>query len=168
MQRSMQAKCEFLPRRPQGAHADLQFQVQAVKQRLKQEGLTDVKEEHINFALGSQNADGSVEKAVQMLLIFQKSLEGVIKPYSPDVYMRGAINRNAVTCYIDSLLFAMFARLDSFEPIILRGFEQEPKRRLAAILRVYVNMLRQGILIHTDIVCWRAFSKRRLLTGVVD
>ncbi|PVH85444.1 cysteine proteinase [Cadophora sp. DSE1049] len=125
--------------------------VQAVKQRLKQEGLTDVKEEHINFALGSHNADGSVEKAVQMLLIFQQSLEGVIKPYSPDVYMRGAINRNAVTCYIDSLLFSMFARLDSFEPIILRGFEQEPKRRLAAILRVYVNMLRQGILIHTDI-----------------
>ncbi|KAK0100958.1 hypothetical protein ONS96_006190 [Cadophora gregata f. sp. sojae] len=125
--------------------------VQAVKQRLKQEGITDVKEEHINFALGSHNADGSVEKAVQMLHIFQQSLEGLIKPYSPDVYMRGAINRNAVTCYIDSLLFAMFGRLDSFEPIILRGFEQEPKRRLAAILRVYVNMLRQGILIHTDI-----------------
>lgn len=109
--------------------------------------------EHINFALGSNNADGSVEKAVQMLLIFQQSLEGVIKPYSPEVYLRGAINRDSVTCYIDSLLFAMFARLDCFEAILLRGFEEEPKRRLATILRVYVNMLRQGILIHTDIVC---------------
>ncbi|KAH6715259.1 ubiquitin C-terminal hydrolase family protein [Leptodontidium sp. MPI-SDFR-AT-0119] len=125
--------------------------VQAVKQRLKQEGHSDIKEEHINFALATSNADGSVEKAVQMLLIFQQSLDGVIKPYSPDVYMRGAINRNSVTCYIDSLLFAMFGKLNSFEPIILRGFEDEPKRRLAAILRVYVNMLRQGILIHTDI-----------------
>ncbi|KAH7321512.1 ubiquitin C-terminal hydrolase family protein [Rhexocercosporidium sp. MPI-PUGE-AT-0058] len=125
--------------------------IQAVKQRLKQEGLSDIKEEHINFALASSNADGSVEKAVQMLLIFQQSLEGVIKPYSPEVYMRGAINRESVTCYIDSLLFAMFARLNSFEPIILRSFEDEPKRRLAAILRVYVNMLRQGVLIHTDI-----------------
>ncbi|CZT05858.1 uncharacterized protein RAG0_11777 [Rhynchosporium agropyri] len=125
--------------------------VQAVKQRLKQEGYSDVKEEQINFAIGSHNADGSVDKAVEMLLIYQQSLEGTIKPYSPEVYMYGAINRESVTCYIDSLLFAMFARLDSFEPIILRGFEEEPKRRLAAILRVYVNMLRQGILIHTDI-----------------
>ncbi|KAL2067894.1 hypothetical protein VTL71DRAFT_15992 [Oculimacula yallundae] len=125
--------------------------VHEVKQRLKQKGYSDVKEEQINFAIGSNNADGSVEKAVQMLLIYQQSLEGSIKPYSPEVYLRGAINRDSVTCYIDSLLFAMFARLDSFEPIILRPFEEEPKRRLAAILRVYVNMLRQGVLIHTDV-----------------
>lgn len=135
---------------------------------MKQEGYRDVKDEHINFALGSQNADGNVEKAVGLLVIFQQSLDDHITPYNPEAYMRGAVNRHGVTCYIDSLLFAMFARLDSFEPILHTNFAQEPKRRLAAILRVYVNMLRRGILIETDIVCPVIPFQVSMLIGVLD
>lgn len=66
--------------------------------------------------------------------------------------MLGAENRGNVTCYLDSLLFAMFARLGSFEPILHRTFEDEPRRRLSSLIRLWVNMLRTGKLIQTDIV----------------
>lgn len=64
--------------------------------------------------------------------------------------MLGAINRNMVTCYLDALLFAMFARLDSFEAMLYDEFNDEPRKRLAAILRLWVNLLRTGRLIRVD------------------
>lgn len=63
----------------------------------------------------------------------------------------GAINRENVTCYLDSLLFAMFARLGSFEPMLYTTFDDEPRRRLSTLIRLWVNMLRSGKLIQTDI-----------------
>ena len=66
--------------------------------------------------------------------------------------MRGAENREGVTCYLDSLLFSMFARLGSFEPILYTHFEDEPRCRLSVLIRLWVNMLRKGMLIQTDVV----------------
>lgn len=59
-----------------------------------------------------------------------------------------------VTCYLDSVLFAMFSRLDFFEAILYKPFtdHNDPRRKLAIILRLWVNMLRSGKLITTDIV----------------
>lgn len=79
-------------------------------------------------------------------------MEGIIKPFNPNVRMRGAENREAVTCYLDSVLFAMFARLGSFEPILYTRFDDEPRRRLSTLIRLWVNMLRTGMLIQTDVV----------------
>jgi len=93
-----------------------------------------------------------VDKAFEMVLLFQESVEGYIKVYDPKTHMQGAVNREAVTCYLDSLLFAMFARLGSFEPILHNTFEDEPRRRLATLIRLWVNMLRTGKLITTDVV----------------
>lgn len=87
-----------------------------------------------------------------MVVLFQESVEGIIKPYDPSIHMEGAENRQAVTCYLDSLLFAMFARLGSFEPILRNTFDDEPRRRLSVLIRLWVNMLRTGKLIQTDIV----------------
>lgn len=112
----------------------------------------DSTEEHIRFALGCLNSKGSVEKSVELLKVFQQSLNGQIVPFNPDVYLRGAVNRGGVTCYLDSLLFAMFAKLPYFEGMLRKSFEDEPISRLSAILRVYVNMLRRGILVEVDIV----------------
>lgn len=81
------------------------------------------------------------------------SLEGQIVPCSPKVQMVGAENRGAVTCYLDSLLFAMFAKLSAFECMLKDNPEQDQaKRKLAFLLRLWVNMLRTGKLIHTDMV----------------
>lgn len=67
--------------------------------------------------------------------------------------MQGAENRGNVTCYLDALLFAMFAKLSAFECMLKNDPADENHGRLAALLRLWVNMLRSGMLIHTDMVC---------------
>ncbi|PBP22765.1 cysteine proteinase [Diplocarpon rosae] len=130
---------------------EIKEKVSAVKKRLKEEDCKDMSDDSINFALRCLHSKGSVEKAVELLIIIRHSLDGNIEPYNPDVYLRGAVNREHVTCYIDALLFAMFGRLDTYESVLTKNFAEEHKRRLAIILRVYVNMLRRGLLIQTDI-----------------
>lgn len=66
--------------------------------------------------------------------------------------MLGAENRENVTCYLDALLFAMFANLTAFECMLKNDSTDESQRKLAALLRLWVNMLRSGKLIHTDMV----------------
>ena len=66
--------------------------------------------------------------------------------------MLGAENRGAVTCYLDSLLFAMFAKLESFECMLKHEIDDPAAMRLAALLRLWVNMLRTGKLIEADMV----------------
>lgn len=85
-------------------------------------------------------------------MLLEESEEGIIRNYDPQVKLLGAINREGVTCYLDALLFAMFARLDSFLPMLFKNFEDAPRKRLAFLLRLWVNMLRDGKLITTDMV----------------
>lgn len=115
-------------------------------------GYPNIDEEHITYALASKFANGDVDKAFELLLLLQESAEGIVKPYNPSVHMLGAVNREGVTCYLDGLLFAMFARLGSFEPILYTTFEDEPRRRLSTLIRLWVNLLRTGKLIETDLV----------------
>jgi hypothetical protein len=112
----------------------------------------DIDDKEISYALLSKHANGDINRALEMVILFQDSVEGVIKPYDPAIHMRGAENRQGVTCYLDALLFAMFARLGSFEPILYTRFDDEPRRRLSTLIRLWVNMLRTGKLIQTDIV----------------
>lgn len=84
--------------------------------------------------------------------MLEDSVEGIIRPYTPKIKLLGAENRQGVTCFLDSLLFAMFARLDCFEAMLYKSFNDEPRRKLAILLRFWVNLLRAGKLITTDIV----------------
>lgn len=86
-----------------------------------------------------------------MLMMLEDTYEGIIRPYDPHVKLLGAVNRGATTCYLDALLFAMFARLDSFEAMLYENFEDLKRKRLAGLLRLWVNMLRSGRLITVDI-----------------
>lgn len=129
------------------------MQIQILKQRLRDQNITGIDESQIEYALETKYADGDPGRAFEMLVLFQESVEGIVRQYNPDVHMLGAENRGAVTCYLDSLLFAMFARLGSFEPILYTQFDDEPRRRLSTLIRLWVNMLRSGKLIQTDIVC---------------
>lgn len=64
----------------------------------------------------------------------------------------GSDNFKGISCYIDSLLVAMFARLESFEPILFKNAEHDqPKEYLSTFLRFYINLLRSGKPITTDI-----------------
>lgn len=127
-------------------------QIRAITQRLAAVGITSLKEPQIEYALRAKSSDGDVEKAIDLLVLFEDSLEGILKAYDPRVQLLGAENRESVTCYLDALLFAMFARLDSFEAMLFDAFNDEPRRRLAALLRLWVNLLRSGRLITVDIV----------------
>lgn len=113
-------------------------------------GIANLEERHFNYALRSAN--GNVDEAISLLLLFEDSIEGIIRPYTPSTKLLGAENRQMVTCYLDALLFAMFARLDCFEAILYKSFSDEPRRKLVILLRLWVNMLRSGRLIKTDMV----------------
>lgn len=92
-------------------------------------------------------------KTVEYIDIEQKSCAGIIIPYDPHVKMVGAENHANVTCYLDSLLFSMFAKSDAFECMLKNNFpEDEAKTQLVNLLRIWVNMLRSGKLIPADLV----------------
>lgn len=112
----------------------------------------DVSDEYLNFALRSKYAAGNTDKAIEILLLHQRSINGVVLPYNPNVHMLGAENRSNVTCYLDALLFAMFAKLEAFECMLKNDLPDEPQRNLASLIRLWVNMLRSGKLIQTDMV----------------
>ena len=115
-------------------------------------GITTFKDEDIAYVLTGAYAQGDSGKAYEMLMLLQESEEGIIKSYDPNVKLLGAVNREGVTCYLDALLFAMFARLGSFEAMLYNNFEEVNKKRMATLLRLWVNTLRLGKLITTDIV----------------
>ncbi|KAF2679566.1 cysteine proteinase [Lentithecium fluviatile CBS 122367] len=118
-------------------------------QRLQGAGITALGDEHAQHALVWYPED--LDKAYDLLVLANESFEGELKDYNPDVTMVGAINRNMVTCYLDALLFAMFARLDSFEAMLYDEFSDEPRKQLAGILRLWVNLLRTGQLIKVEL-----------------
>ena len=129
-------------------------QINLMRERLSKEGFNDIGDRQLQYGLFSKHADGNVDKALQLVKLFQESVEGVIKKYDPEVEMKGAVNNKYVTCWLDSLLFSMFAQLPSFEPILCTVYDDEPRRRLSTLLRLWVNMLRTGMLINTDVVCY--------------
>lgn len=123
-----------------------------------------VSDENIATALQSKYSGGSVEKNAELLLYFYDAMTGTIVPVTTkandsdeasEVYyseIQGADNRNSVSCYLDSLIFSMFARLESFEPMLKSTDDQVSKPGdLVVFLRLYVNLLRSGKLITTDI-----------------
>ena len=116
------------------------------------------KDEDIAYVLTGAYAQGDSGKAYELLMLLQESEEGIIKSYDPSVKLLGAVNREGVTCYLDALLFAMFARLGSFEAMLYNNFEEVNKKRMATLLRLWVNTLRLGKLITTDIVRCRRRS----------
>ncbi|GKT84855.1 ubiquitin C-terminal hydrolase family protein [Colletotrichum tofieldiae] len=125
-------------------------QVEDITRLLAESNITDVSPEHIRDSLNSKFAEGDVDKTVEFIQLQCKAMAGKITHYNPQIEMVGAENRGNVTCYLDSLLFAMFAKLDAFECMLKNEFTDEPRRRLVTLLRLWVNMLRSGKMIHTD------------------
>jgi len=148
-------KRRYTPRQPSNLRPDLTTaQIAELTHRLQLVGLQDVSEQRIEYALRSKSTNGDVNEAFKLLMVFEDSVAGVLNDYDPKIKMLGAENREKTTCYLDALLFALFAREDVFEPVLLNSFEDEPRRRLVLVLRLWVNMLRSGRLITTDIVCF--------------
>ncbi|KAK6437873.1 hypothetical protein LTR95_005927 [Oleoguttula sp. CCFEE 5521] len=125
--------------------------VKAILGRVRGYDIDNISESNIEYALRAPSVNGDAEEAFRLLMLLEDTYEGIVRPYSPDAKLLGAVNREGVTCFLVALLFSMFARLDSFEALLYEGFEDLPRRRLAGMLRLWVNMLRTGRLITTDI-----------------
>ena len=110
-----------------------------------------IKDGHILWALRSKLSQGKEEPAFAFLIALSDASEGLVAEYNSDVKLFGSENRQGVTCYLDSTLFAMFSKLDSFEAMLYNTFQDIPRNRLAFLLRLWVNMLRTGQFITTDI-----------------
>lgn len=129
-------------------------------ERLAGSGLSNIEQPQVEYALKSRNTHGDVDKAFSLLHVFDDTVQGIVREYQPGLKLQFAENRSAVSCYLDALLSAMFARLDSFEALLFDTFTDAPRKKLASVLRLWVNMLRSGKLITTDIVsfiarqCW--------------
>lgn len=126
--------------------------------RLHGAGITKMKEQQAQYALAWHPDD--LDKAYDVLVLANESIEGELKDYNPEVSMLGAVNRNMVTCFLDALLFAMFARLDSFEAMLYDNFDDEPRKKLAGVLRLWVNLLRTGQLIRVELVSFDGLTPR--------
>ncbi|KAI1738482.1 cysteine proteinase [Xylaria scruposa] len=127
--------------------------IEEVRQKAASSGLDthSLHDDYILYALNSKYSSNDIDKAIELLELVQASLAGEIFSYNPDTQMLGAENRGNVTCYLDALLFAMFAKLDAFECMLKTEIrDDEPRKKLAALLRLWVNMLRSGKLIETD------------------
>ncbi|QDS70492.1 hypothetical protein FKW77_010124 [Venturia effusa] len=116
---------------------------------------TNATQAHIETILRLPSINGDVDKAFDMFLALDESASGVLHDYGSKTKLVGAVNRENVTCYLDSLLFSMFAQTDSFEGILTADddkYDKHPeKKELVMLLRLWVNMLRTGKLITTDI-----------------
>ncbi|KAI6782452.1 uncharacterized protein J7T54_001309 [Emericellopsis cladophorae] len=131
---------------------ELELKFNQVQRRIQELAYHDVGRERIEISISSEYAQGDVDKAVDYIDIQQKAIRGEIIPYNPEVHMVGAENRGAVTCYLDTLLFSMFAKMDAFECMLKNDFpEDKAKDSLVKLLRMWVNMLRTGRLIGTDL-----------------
>ena len=127
-------------------------QIELVQKSL-QRFTTGIHHDDVEAALESPFAEGDPEKASKLCELWEKSVHGQIEPYIPRIKLRGAINRNNVTCYIDSLLFGMFGLSQHFEALLYQEFDRDkPQYKLSVMLRLWVNMLRSGQIITTDIV----------------
>lgn len=128
------------------------MQVKAIFARLQRLGITTITEANVVYAVNAPSANGNEEEAFRLCILLEDTYEGLVKGYNPNTRLLGAVNREGVTCYLDALLFAMFARLDSFEAMLYHSLEDTPRKKLAGLLRLWVNLLRTGRLITVDIV----------------
>lgn len=108
--------------------------------------------------LKSPFSQGDINKTFHLIRFFQLSSEGLFltnEPYDKlgcAIQYVGAENWENVMCYLDALLYSMFSSLESFEPILfISNHENTYVNQLAAILRVYVSLIRSGNLITTDL-----------------
>ncbi|RDA83315.1 hypothetical protein CP532_6548 [Ophiocordyceps camponoti-leonardi (nom. inval.)] len=139
-------------RKRQGLLPNRQPQFKQIQRRLDQLNITGVSSDHIRDIMTTKFVDGDPARAASFIDMERKAQAGIIVSHDPSVRLLGAENRGGVTCYLDALLFAMFSKLDAFECMLSNDFPPDtPTYRLVNLLRIWVNMLRSGNLIHSDL-----------------
>ncbi|KAF3096096.1 hypothetical protein TWF102_006726 [Orbilia oligospora] len=127
------------------------FHISHISQKLTNLGIPP-NEDRILRILRGGYANGSANNALDLYRLWEDASAGILKEWSADVALKGAENNGKVTCYLDSLLFALYAHLDSFEAMLYNVFDDDKRKKLSSLLRLFVNMLRSGKLVTADII----------------
>ncbi|KAG7194039.1 uncharacterized protein KQ657_005242 [Scheffersomyces spartinae] len=110
--------------------------------------------------LKSPFTQGDVSKAFVLGRFFQLSEQGFFvtiegrDKFGCAIQFQGSENWENVMCYLDATMFAMFANLDSFEQMLFVSNlhpQASDVHQLSVLLRMYVNLIRSGNLVTTDI-----------------
>lgn len=126
-------------------------QVREIFDLMSRYNLRSLLQSDIKYALSLPATEGDLHKTLSFLRRLQDSIDLTIAPYDPMLRILGAINRSAVSCWLDATLFALFGCQDSYESMLTKSFEDVRKNRLATLLRLWVNTIRVGVLVTTDI-----------------
>ncbi|KAF9437883.1 hypothetical protein BGZ76_010760 [Entomortierella beljakovae] len=118
----------------------------------------------------------NIDQTLEYCKDLVQAVQGPLVPIDQKIHMNGAVNDEYTSCYIDSLLFAMFARLTAFEGLLSTNLEPESdsdsdagstdntKKQVAAQnealeanmlqtwLKMFVNQLRSGKLVNTHVI----------------
>jgi predicted NAD/FAD-dependent oxidoreductase len=128
--------------------------------KFAQQNISVVVEESI-FQTALERNDWDLKKAMVDLLDFEEATHGIlIEPPSPYATLMGSENDGGTSCYIDSLLFAMFISITAFDPLLTYDIPSEEeednnaKIQLQNLVRLFVNKMRKGGLIKADFVHW--------------
>ncbi|KAJ2331687.1 hypothetical protein GGI00_003142 [Coemansia sp. RSA 2681] len=94
------------------------------------------------------------DAALRRIQILYLTRDGVLYDIDPQIQMCGAVNSGGTTCYIDSLLTALFAAQHACDGLLyMRGdLGDESANQLQAVCRLLVNYLRAGELIDAHLV----------------
>ncbi|ORY80481.1 ubiquitin carboxyl-terminal hydrolase-domain-containing protein [Protomyces lactucae-debilis] len=97
---------------------------------------------------------GDPGRAVNLALALRDAEDLILVEAHAGTLLQGVENLSGTTCYLDALLFAMFARtVPLFDALLYQDRSDVPEAtRLAVNLRLFVNLLRTGHLITGDLV----------------
>ncbi|RMD42554.1 hypothetical protein DV735_g2628, partial [Chaetothyriales sp. CBS 134920] len=139
----------YLSEKPSG-HSE-EFKISNIRQQVIYTKGVALRDATILWVLRSSIANGDEHAACRFLVALSDASEGLIANYEPCIAIKGAANRHGVTCYLDATLFAMFSRLDSFEAMLYNSFPDRPRNKLSFLLRLWVNLIRTGQLVTTEV-----------------
>ncbi|KAJ2489956.1 hypothetical protein IWW37_003586 [Coemansia sp. RSA 2050] len=94
------------------------------------------------------------EAAIRRIHILYLTRIGILCDIDPSIQMSGAVNSGGTTCYIDSLVMALFGAHQSCDGLLYaRGnLGSEAASHLQAVCRLVVNHLRAGELIDASLI----------------
>ncbi|KAJ2881370.1 hypothetical protein H4R27_004130 [Coemansia aciculifera] len=94
------------------------------------------------------------DTAIQRIQILYLTRVGVLYDIDPRIQICGAVNSGGTTCYIDSLLMALFGAQSSCDGLLyMRGdLGSEAANQLQAVCRLVVNYLRAGELVDASLI----------------
>ena len=108
--------------------------------------------ERARTLLRGRFCSGSPRKAINLALALRDA-EDLILIEPTDMYMHGAENLRGTTCYLDALLFSMFSRcFPLFDALLYHQGTNAKANKLMVNLRLFVNLLRSGHLVTTDVM----------------